>query len=894
MRDAALLLLWAAVALRPGSGMVELRGERRPELPDVSSEVCWAGASTKERCCKGDPGTQSDCWKDQFSFGECCPNADCWDDKSFTYERCCDTARFGERGNAGCWSGAHTYDHCCLANRTSKSWVDVLVGSVDTDQFYGIDEFFTDAQYGEDFGYYSTGRVLRAQQHMGKDAQEFAHFTTYPMALSPHFGRVLCRLLFVMWLQLGEREPFRVVELGAGSGQLAVDIQQCVRSNELGIAPAAWRRWAAAFEYVIVERSPALAHRQRERGLRVVEGDAQTGSACKPTLAALAASSACAGAGGAGAPKAPECAAGASAELEGVGASVVLSNELLDAFAPVRLRLPTSGQPNVTDCGSWEEMRLVHTISEPDLREIIRSLRHSEERIEALLADLRAYTSEVFCQVANSTVGQAATECSPTSSCLAIMFGLSELMYHADLQLPSASHNMRLRLRKDYELCARFREVAAKLEASLENVVVLPRQVYQQLRHQMREEPAAEVAFLARVQTRQVPVPLSAARCEELSWWLETHEARTTRLLDLYGDLGYPAIQFLVRPGERKFAELADCLVGSSGGFMLSIDYGASFEALGHSYSVDPLSDGIFSPPVPQELLQDLPDCYASWPTCAGRVDWTSFVDFTNLAAAGESLGWRTLLYGPQSLLEQISDRNMTVDGKSYVVPGYSVIANSWASSHVQSWYGRELVASSAAWHQRWTSFKALLLEKPAAPGAAKPSVTVFPSWHLDSSEADACWRLDPSMLPLADWIHQQREEDPRTALDKLSEEVNDKLGRQYAEAYEDAQLAVRLVDWLVAFEGCQSLSHERVAAIVASAGDSWHAVRQRLLEAWESVWGSEAVERVAWRVFRRLAQRPQVGPARPFECLAEQTYAALCEEPGDSVPSRSPIFPEV
>ena len=33
-----------------------------------------------------------------------------------------------------------------------------------------------------------------------------------------------------------------------GSGQLAYDTQQCVRTNALGLAPPVWRRWAAAFE----------------------------------------------------------------------------------------------------------------------------------------------------------------------------------------------------------------------------------------------------------------------------------------------------------------------------------------------------------------------------------------------------------------------------------------------------------------------------------------------------------------------------------------------------------------------------------------------------------------------------------------------------------------------
>ena len=111
---------------------------------------------------------------------------------------------------------------------------------------------FSFKRYGLDFGYYSTGRVLGKSD--GKSAQEFAHYTTYPMALSPHFGRVLCRVVFIMWIQMKEKAPFRVVEMGAGSGQLAHDLQLCVKRNELGIEPSVWRRFLGAFEYVIVER----------------------------------------------------------------------------------------------------------------------------------------------------------------------------------------------------------------------------------------------------------------------------------------------------------------------------------------------------------------------------------------------------------------------------------------------------------------------------------------------------------------------------------------------------------------------------------------------------------------------------------------------------------------
>ena len=49
----------------------------------------------------------------------------------------------------------------------------------------------------------------------------------------------------------------------------------------------------------------------------------------------------------------------------------------------------------------------------------------------------------------------------------------------------------------------------------------------------------------------------------------------------------------------------------------------------------------------------------------AGRIDWTTFVDFTNLAAAGERRGWRTVC-GTQSLESpEISQKK-----RSFSVPG--------------------------------------------------------------------------------------------------------------------------------------------------------------------------------------------------------------------------------
>jgi len=464
--------------------------------------------------------------------------------------------------------------------------------------------------------------------------------------------------------------------------------------------------------------------------------------------------------------------------------------------------------------------------------------------------------------------------------------GLFELLNHVDLGIPAAPHNMRLRIRKDQKLWARLREIVVQLDAELRTAIVLPRSVYQQLRHQLRSVPDVEARFLAAARTHHMPVTLSEERCEKLSWWFVVHEERTLRLAQFYSSLGYPALHLVVRPGERQFIDLVDCLLSPMGGYKLSVDYGASFEALGHSLSIDPRNDGIFVPPIPHELMQDLPHCHGFWPTCAGRIDWTTFVDFTNLAAAGERLGWRTLFYGPQSLLEQGSRQNITVtsndaflQNRSYSVPGYSVLASSWDSRHVRSWYGRETLASdkeTGGWVQRWTSFKALLLEKPASDTSPKP--VLFPSWHLDTNEADPCWRLDPTTVPLADWIPRQGQDTARKALETLTAEVNDGLGREYQYAYEEAQLAVRMVDWLVATGGCDSLRQRRAASLLNSHG-LWKMFLTRLLRVWGDMWGSESVERVARGILERLVEDSwEADPsAAPPACIGHQTFLALC-----------------
>src|SRR5690606_10969190 len=67
-----------------------------------------------------------------------------------------------------------------------------------------------------------------------------------PPEVGPHFSAVLARMLDAWWDELGQPDPFVVVEGGAGVRTLAVSI--------LAAAP----RCAPAPRYLMVERSPLL------------------------------------------------------------------------------------------------------------------------------------------------------------------------------------------------------------------------------------------------------------------------------------------------------------------------------------------------------------------------------------------------------------------------------------------------------------------------------------------------------------------------------------------------------------------------------------------------------------------------------------------------------------
>jgi SAM-dependent MidA family methyltransferase len=99
------------------------------------------------------------------------------------------------------------------------------------------------ALYHPRYGYYSRLRGFGAE----------GDFVTSP-EIHPAFGILLARQVLDVWEALERPSPLRIAEIGGGSGALA----QAVLDHIASESPARVR-------YTLVERSPSLAARQRER-----------------------------------------------------------------------------------------------------------------------------------------------------------------------------------------------------------------------------------------------------------------------------------------------------------------------------------------------------------------------------------------------------------------------------------------------------------------------------------------------------------------------------------------------------------------------------------------------------------------------------------------------------
>ena len=105
-----------------------------------------------------------------------------------------------------------------------------------------FDDVVEVALYDPDHGFYSQG---------GAAGRRRGDFITSP-EVGPLFGAVLARAYDQWWRELGEPDPFIVVDCGAGTGTLA---------NSIRLAEP---DCLAALTYVLVEQSPALRTRHRD------------------------------------------------------------------------------------------------------------------------------------------------------------------------------------------------------------------------------------------------------------------------------------------------------------------------------------------------------------------------------------------------------------------------------------------------------------------------------------------------------------------------------------------------------------------------------------------------------------------------------------------------------
>ena len=101
--------------------------------------------------------------------------------------------------------------------------------------------------YHQQYGYY-TARVSIGSQ---------GDFFT-ASSLGSDFGQLLAVQLMQMWHNLGCPNPFYVVEMGAGNGELAQDILNYFQGTE-------HQSFFKALKYIIIERSPNLIKQQQER-----------------------------------------------------------------------------------------------------------------------------------------------------------------------------------------------------------------------------------------------------------------------------------------------------------------------------------------------------------------------------------------------------------------------------------------------------------------------------------------------------------------------------------------------------------------------------------------------------------------------------------------------------
>ncbi len=122
---------------------------------------------------------------------------------------------------------------------------DIIMQTISRDGPISFRDFMDMALYYPGLGYYTSEK-----DKIGKKGDYY----TSPN-LTPAFGEMLGMQLEEMWRILGEKK-FSVVEMGAGTGLMSMDILKYLKGN-----PELSRH----LDYCIIEKSPALRKEQQEK-----------------------------------------------------------------------------------------------------------------------------------------------------------------------------------------------------------------------------------------------------------------------------------------------------------------------------------------------------------------------------------------------------------------------------------------------------------------------------------------------------------------------------------------------------------------------------------------------------------------------------------------------------
>lgn len=118
-----------------------------------------------------------------------------------------------------------------------------LIERINRDGPITFRDFMQAALYDPELGYYNTERLK-----IGATGDYYTSSNVHPA-----FGAVLAKALVELWVEY----PLTLVEIGAGTGQLAFDILSAMRDEN----PVVFEN----LTYIIVETSPQMIKRQQER-----------------------------------------------------------------------------------------------------------------------------------------------------------------------------------------------------------------------------------------------------------------------------------------------------------------------------------------------------------------------------------------------------------------------------------------------------------------------------------------------------------------------------------------------------------------------------------------------------------------------------------------------------